>query len=230
MIGVHIHTGATVSPTLLSRERYKWLHETHSRLHNNTDFTHDLLRLIFSYHPKAKSPIPQGRSLKLANHWAIPPRLRHALESTFLTTTELFGSPLNCSIFDGIIYCSAFMEDAVFEAIINSFQFRWTSSCIANPEYEPEDMLKAVLHALASSERSETLILVVLILPVWDNTPWNSASIRGHRNISTFIRIPSGHVRFVPAHRQSDDTTAKLPPIKWPVELVLVSNEARREK
>ena len=52
---------------------------------------------------------------------------------------------------DGIIYCSAFPEDAAFRAIINSFQFRWTSSCIANLEYEPEDMLKADLHALASS-------------------------------------------------------------------------------
>jgi hypothetical protein len=67
---------------------------------------------------------------------------------------------------DGITYCSAFSDDAVFKAMINSFQFRTTSSCIANPEYEPEDMLKAFIHALASSERRETLFLVVLILPV----------------------------------------------------------------
>ncbi len=52
---------------------------------------------------------------------------------------------------DGITYCSAFPEDMVFGAILSSFQFQWTRSCIANPEYEPEDMLKAVLHALASS-------------------------------------------------------------------------------
>jgi hypothetical protein len=45
-------------------------------------------------------------------------------------------------------------EDAVFGAIINVFSFGWTSSCIANPECEPEDLLKAVLHALASSECS----------------------------------------------------------------------------
>ncbi len=54
------------------------------------------------YHPKAKPLNPLGRSLKLANHWAIPPGLRHAIESTFLTTTELFGSPLNYSMSDGI--------------------------------------------------------------------------------------------------------------------------------
>ena len=60
------------------------------------------------YHPKAKTINPQGRSLKLTNLWAIPPRLRQAIESTFLTAPELFGSPFNCSMSDGITYYSAF--------------------------------------------------------------------------------------------------------------------------
>ena len=50
----------------------------------------------------------------------------------------------------GMTYCSAFQEDDTFGAIIDSFLYRWTNSCIANSEYEPEDMLKTVLHALAS--------------------------------------------------------------------------------
>ena len=50
----------------------------------------------------------------------------------------------------GISYCSAFPEVEIFGAITDSFLYRWTGSCIANPEYEPHDMLKAVLHALAS--------------------------------------------------------------------------------
>ncbi len=37
-------------------------------------------------------------------------------------------------------------------------------------------------------------------------------------------------MRFVPAHRQSDDVTGTLPPAKWPVELVLISKEAGRGK
>ncbi len=124
MIRIHSHIGAAISPTLLSRERHKWLHETHSRLHNHTDFTQNLLRFMSRYHLKAKIVNPQGRSLKLTNHWAILPRLRQALESTFLTTTELFGSPLICSMSDGITYFSAFPEDAVLGAIIKFFQFR----------------------------------------------------------------------------------------------------------
>jgi hypothetical protein len=115
---------------------------------------------------------------------------------------------------DGITYYSAFPEDTVFGAIINSYQFQCTGSCIANPEYEPEDMLKAILHAMASSESTETPFLFVLILPIWGETPWNSASIRGHSNMSTLIRIPTGQMRVVPAHRQSDDMTTTLPPAK----------------
>jgi hypothetical protein len=91
-------------------------------------------------------------------------------------------------------------------------------------------MLKTVLHVLASSERIDTPFLVVMVLPVWDNTPWNSATIKDHRNISTLIRIPTGHMRFVPTHRQSDESTATHPPAKWLVEMVLISNEAGREQ
>ncbi len=52
----------------------------------------------------------------------------------------------------------------------------------------------------------------------------------GHVNMTTLIRIPTGHMRFVPAHRQSDDATQALPPDKWQVELLLISNEAGRER
>ena len=75
-------------------------------------------------------------------------------------------------------------------------------------------MLKAILHALASSESATSSFLVVLILPVWEDTPWNYATIRGHHNMSTLIRIPAGHMRFVPAHKQSDEATPVLFPAK----------------
>ncbi len=90
-------------------------------------------------------------------------------------------------------------------------------------------MLKVVLHALSSSEVQDTPFLVVLVLPVWEDTQRNSAAIRGHHNMSTLIRIPAGHMRFVPAHKQSDETNPILSPAKWPVELVLIANEKGRE-
>ncbi len=69
------------------------------------------------------------------------------------------------------------------------------------PEYEPDDILKAVLHALASFEYRDNPFLVAMILPVWDDTPCNVAAVRGHGNIITHNQIPAGQMRFVPAHK-----------------------------
>ncbi len=90
-------------------------------------------------------------------------------------------------------------------------------------------MLKAILKLVALSESNETPLLVILILSNWNDTPWNSASIRDKSNMSTLIHIPTGHMRFVPAHRRSDDMTATLPPDKCSVELVLILNAADSE-
>ena len=88
------------------------------------------------------------------------------MEKTFLTNTELFGSPLNCSMSEGITYCSAYAEDSVFGALFDGYSYRYTGSCIANPEYEPEDMRRAVLHALASSTASTSPFLAIMVLPL----------------------------------------------------------------
>ena len=82
-----------------------------------------------------------------------------------------------------------------------------------------------MFHSLASSERTKPPFLVVMVLPIRYNTLLNSTAVRGHGNMSTLIHIPVGHVRFVPAHKQSDGTTSDLPPVKWPVGFVLMANE-----
>jgi hypothetical protein len=86
-------------------------------------------------------------------------------------------------------------------------------------------MRKAILHALASTTDTTTPCPVVMVLPVWEDTPWYSAAIRSHYNLETLIQIPAGHMRFVPAHKQSYVDTYSLPPARWPVELDLISNE-----
>ena len=75
MIGVHTPSGTIISPTLISPERYKWLHAAHSQRAQPEAFTQDLLKLLARYHPRAKSMNPQGRKLKLANHWVTMPSL-----------------------------------------------------------------------------------------------------------------------------------------------------------
>ena len=138
--------------------------------------------------------------------------MHKAIQQTFLSISELFTNPLNCSMVEGITYCTSFSENYVFGAIHNSYGYRWTGSCIGNPEYEQDDMRQAVLtlHALASSLETDTAFLAILILPVWEGTPWAAASIKGHQNIRTLIRIPAGHMRFVPWHQQSDSDPTTL--------------------
>ena len=102
MIGIHTPSGTVVSPTLISPERHEWLHVAHLQRARQEGFTQDLLKLLARYHPKAKSLNPQGRMLKFANHCATPPTLHQAMERTLLTNTDLFGSPLKCSMFGKI--------------------------------------------------------------------------------------------------------------------------------
>ncbi len=165
MIGVHNPTGAATSPTLISPQCYEWLHAAHSRLNQGTGFLPDLQRLMLRYHPRAGTINPQGRKYKPANQWARPPALQRALQRTFLSNTGFFASTLNCSMEPDTTYCTAYPDDSAVGALPDAFNYRWTGSCIANPEYEPEDMRKAVLRALGSSEHT-TLFLVVMVLPV----------------------------------------------------------------
>ena len=101
-------------------------------------------------------------------------------------------------------YLTAFHEDANFGAHFDSFSYRLTGSYIANPEYETEDMRKAVLHALASSTISPSPLLVVLILPTWEDSPWKTLSILSHPNTTLLAHIQSNQLKFVPTHKQLD--------------------------
>jgi len=71
----------------------------------------------------------------------------------------------------GITYCTAYPENSAFGALHDAISYRLTGYCTANPEYDPGDMRKVILHALASSTNTATLFVVVLVLPVLEDTP-----------------------------------------------------------
>jgi hypothetical protein len=230
MIGVCKTNGAVTSPTLISPRRYAWLHAAHYRLNQCTDFLYDLKSLMLRYHLRSEIINPRGRKYKPSHQWATLPKIQWAIELTFQTRSELFASSLSCSMEPSISYCTACPKDSAFGALHDAFSYRLIGSCTANPEYYPGDMRKAIIHALASSTDTTTPIFVVIILPVWKDTPWNSTAIRSYHNLNTLIQIPTEHMRFVPAHKHTDGDTASLPPVKWPDELVLISNEKDRNR
>jgi hypothetical protein len=90
-------------------------------------------------------------------------------------------------------------------------------------------MRKTVLRAMASSTDTLAPFLDTLVLPVLEDTPWNAALIRGHENMTTLVHLPAGHTRFVPTNKQTNVDTYALTPVRWPVELVLISNEEGRK-
>ncbi len=53
--------------------------------------------------------------------------------------------------------------------------------------------------------------------------------IRNQRNVETLVQIPAGHMRFIPAHKQTDGDIASLAAAKWSVDLVLISNATCKE-
>ena len=157
---------------------------------------------------------------------ALPHCLSSAIHASFNTTWELFASPLNSSMNPMVDYCSAFQEDTVFGAHFDAFSYRLTGSCLANPEYEPEDMRKIVLHALACSTEFTTPLFVVLILPAWEDSPWRTQSILSHPNLTTLVHLPANQLKFVPTHTQldADLDVPSLRAADWPVEIVLIAN------
>ncbi len=166
---------------------------------------------MLQYHPRAETINPQGRKCKPSNQWANPPKLQRAIQLTFQTRADIFASPLNCSMEPDITYCTTHHEVFAFGALYDAFSYRLTGSCTANPEYDPGDMRKAILHALASSTGPTIPFLVVVVLPIREDAPWYSETMRSNNNIEMLIHIPSGHMIFIPAHKQTDSDTNSPP-------------------
>ena len=200
-VSIHDPDGRAVSPYCLSLDRYQWLWAQHRRhAPPQADFHQDLARLLRRYHPRAKTVNPQGACLDLKNHWSLQLSLTEDNHRTFSTECELFSSPLNCSMGRDLACCSPFQEDARFGAVVNSFGYRWTGSCVANQEYTAADMRQAMEHAIRSSVSTENPFLCLLVLPAWDDSPWRSAGLLSHRPVRRLLQIPHGRFRFIPAH------------------------------
>ena len=86
-------------------------------------------------------------------------------------------------------------------------------------------MHRAVTHALACSDASEAPLLVALVLPAWEDSPWQANTIRQHPHMETRLILEKGHLKFVPHDRQHDTAVQQslLTPADWPVELVINS-------
>ena len=162
---------------------------------------------------------------------AMPRGITRVLHSSFAVTSELFASPLNCSMLPGVTFCSPLKEDEAFGAVHDAFSFRWTGACSAHPAPVPEDMHRAVSHAVASAGHSDTPFLCFLALPSWERASWKSEDVLGSQDIQILLRLSKGHLKLVPPEESLELTNPnKLRPTDWPLDLVVVANEGGRSK
>ena len=222
--------GKAVSNLDLEVERYLFLKREYT-LHAtplSRPFLTELAALLRRHDDRSKHHNPQGRPHKQKNQWAIPRTLMETLQRLCCTSTELFASPLNCSVAPNRTYFSAYPEDAVFGAIHNCMKYRWAGACQANPEYEDADMLHAMQRAIHSASATTSPFSCIMILPRWATTPYRHPSILQNEHVQLLTTVDKDRFKFVPAGTDitSPDALSTASAADWPVDLYVISNEA----
>ena len=168
-----------------------------------------------------------NRVVNMKNHWATPPAIMTCLQQHLHITTERFASPLNFNA-QMHTYYSCHERDQAFGATWNAFSVKWTGISQCNPEYEHEDMEKAVRWALNSARSTTIATLTLCILPAWDgnsNTAYNRMIVDHPDQCHILMRIPRRNFKFcTPDAWNGEEKYAGCP--KWDVNFLLVGNEA----
>jgi hypothetical protein len=256
-IYIHDASGHTrgILPLATVTALWQRYHTTLSKNTNPADdtptqpFADELVMLLQRY--RNFSTTENGHRINLKNHWATPSTIMQALRTAFNVTTEMFASPLNVNDHNPT-YFSAHRRDTIFGATHDAYSGPWKGAIQFNPEYEADDLLKAVRWAKASAiTAGETPFLAVGVLPKWSNKAFQKqlessplchavATIpRGYFNFRQAKYYPTKTADPPPEHGPhpdndgSDDdepTNERYQHAHWPVQIWIVSNEAGRQK
>ena len=193
--------------------------ELHERFGNKT-FAAAIADLLHRYKDGYKLKTAKKQCTRLYNHWATPDKYMQALIASFSLTTERFASPLNfCPTMRE--YYAMYDEDQVFGATHDAFSTHWSGASQSNPEYEPEDMEKAVRWALLSAIESVDPTLTVFVLPKWQDTgyyKWLS-----HPYVHVIADVDKKQFKFkTPDYWKTGQNYASNP--KWNVLFFVVAN------
>ena len=101
-------------------------------------------------------------------------------------------------------YYTIFQDYVTFGAQDKAYSYRWTGSCIAVPEHEPDYIIKIVLQALACSIATEKPLLVGMILPAWEDSQWRTHSILSHSDITTLVQLKPNKLKLIRTSEQLD--------------------------
>ena len=208
MISLHYDPDGTaiVSSKLLSQERFDWLslqYHLHAPLCSPPssrpcalycgDIVTHLLRPINYI---------RGRHLNPRHHMVMPRAITQVLLMCSTPPLPLTVSSLPapsippCS--RGLHFALPLRRMRPLGPHHGAFSFRWTGTCSAHPAPVPEDMHRAVSHAVASAGHSDTPFLCFLVLPSWERAAsWKSKDVLGSQDIVILLRLSKRHLKLV---------------------------------
>ena len=164
-----------------------------------------------------------SKSLKLSNHWATPPRLVAALRAAAYATTERFSSPVNAH--GGFARRYTYRAgDKSFGAEYDAYSKRFSGSWYMNPEYDAEELTRALRWAIASAADDGGPNLGLAVLPRYAKA--GHTALLGTRGCHVLCTMPQGF-RFTPqdAWTGTRDTSTGA---RFPVDIAVVYNEKGR--
>ena len=191
-------------------------------------FPWELADLFDRHKPGAKRG--DGGKVKLSNYWTTPDGLRRTIFHEYGVQEESFSSPLNCLITEGGDYCTAHERDRVFGAKYDAYAHsKRGMSIYMNPEYELEDLHKALKWAVATSQEASPFC-AVLVLPRYQMASY--MRLFSHHNVTLIAKLRKHTFAFMPPDQWETELPdpGALPTAKFPVLIVEVANQLGREQ
>ena len=190
-------------------------------------FQQELGLLLLRY--QSGKRISGNRKVKMRNHWTTPPPLiQEGLLRAYDIGQERFASPLN---FNPAIpeYWSAFPEDILFGAHHDAYSSRMTACGYMNPEYEEDELEKALQWAVWASETEEPVCFLA-VYPEWLKATY--MNLLSHHNVNVVARFQRSTFAFLPPDHWASSWGGgpRAGTANWQVMVIEISNKKGRDK
>ena len=166
-----------------------------------------------------------SKSLNLSNHWATPQPMVEAIAAATMADTERFCSPMNAHPLFRRRYTYR-RDDAAFGAEYDAYSVRFSGSWYMNPEYDAEELTRALRWAQASAATDPCPNFGIAVLPRYAKAGHTGLLSRPGTHV--LCTLPEGF-RFAPQDAWAGDTDHSTG-ARFAVDLVAVYNEGGRTK
>ena len=189
-------------------------------------FGEEVVMLMRRYKSGTKAGSAATGRVIMKNHWAVPDEYMTALRNITGLIGERFASPLNVKA-DTTVYWAAFARDKVFGAMHDAYSSRMLGSLEVNPEYESEELEKAMEFGIRSTYAEEP-VLLTYIYPHWVSRPHNS--LVTHPRVLKLQTIPQEHFNFDTHEKYTGQDEQESHHAHWAVDIFLIGNQAGYDK